>query len=79
MLSLRIRQLFILCSLCVISEMTQAQAGLFSHYSFDDCTFRDVNAGLTEVPLGPMSAIAEQWLMHFLLMVSCNRPFLIRR
>ncbi len=45
MLSLRIRQLFILCSLCVISEMTQAQAGLFSHYSFDDCTFRDVNAG----------------------------------
>ncbi len=45
MLSFRIRQLLVFCSLCLLSQVTLAQSGLLSHYSFDDCTFRDVNAG----------------------------------
>ncbi len=53
MLSLRIRLLFVFSGLCLISEVTQAQAGLLSHYSFDDCTFRDVNAGFDGRASGP--------------------------
>ena len=45
--------MFALCSICLISQVTQGQAGLLSHYSFDDCSFRDVNAGFDGSAFGP--------------------------